>query len=82
MVGELDGEYATSDDSITVQFVIRDFSSNLKAYSYVTTTWNEMWSDSHTEINVPVIPEVAGDYIITMYFNGKFVSQKAFSLSE
>ena len=81
-VGTLDGEYASSDDNITAQFVIRDFSGNLVTVSHNTRTWNEMWSDAHTEINVPELPTVAGDYMITMYFNGKFVSQKAFSLSE
>ena len=82
MVGELTGEYDTeSQDNITTQFVIRDFEGNLIAYSFENQTWNSMWSNAHTELNIPQIPTEAGDYILTMYFNGKFVSQKAFSIS-
>ena len=82
MVGELTGEYDTeSQDNITTQFVIRDFSGNLIAYSFENQTWNNMWHNAHTALNIPQIPTEAGDYILTMYFNGKFVSQKAFSIS-
>ena len=82
LVGKLDGEYANSDDMITAQYVIRDFSGNLIVYSHNEQTWNEMWSNAHTELNIPELPTAAGDYTLTVYFNGKFVSQKAFSLSE
>ena len=67
---------------ITALYVIRDFSGNLIVYSHNEQTWNEMWSNAHTELNIPELPTAAGDYTLTVYFNGKFVSQKAFSLSE
>ena len=81
-IGKLDGTYGLSDDDITALFVIRDFDGNLITYSSETRTWNDIWNQSYAEITIPQIPNDVGDYTVSMYFNGKFVTQKAFTISE
>ena len=81
IIGQLDGRYGISDDSITALFVVRDLEGNLVTYSSTTRTWNDMWEQSYAEFDIPQIPGDAGDYTVTVYFNGKFVTQKAFTIN-
>ena len=38
--------------------------------------------DYYAEFDIPQIPGDAGDYTVTVYFNSKFVTQKAFTITE
>lgn len=81
MIGKLDGRYGISNDNVTTLFVIRDLDGKLITYSSTIRTWNDMWEQAYAEFDIPQVPGDAGDYTVTVYFNGKFVTQKAFTIN-
>ena len=82
LIGKLDGQYGLSDDEIITMFVIHDIDGNFITYSSESRTWNDIWNKSYAEFNISQVPAAAGDYTVAMYFNGKFVTQKAFTITE
>ena len=82
IVGKLDVNYGLSDDPITTLFTIHDLDGNLITYSSTTRTWNDIWNDYYAEFDIPQIPGDVGEYTVSVYFNGKFVTQKAFTITE
>lgn len=80
IIGQLYGKYGISNDSICALFVIRDAEGNLVCYSAETQAWSNMWDSSYGEIDIPQIPTESGDYTVTVYFNGLYVTQKSFTI--
>lgn len=80
ILGQLHGKYGVSNDTITAMFVIRNTEGNLVCYSSYDRTWNDMWELSYAEIDIPQIPTEPGEYTVTMYFNGLYVTQKSFTI--
>ena len=80
IVGQLHDTYGISDDNIVTMYVFRDADSKVVCYSYTESTWNDMWSKSYGEFDVPVAPTTAGEYTMSIYFNGKLVANKAVTI--
>lgn len=80
ILGQLHGKYGVSKDIITAMFVIKDAEGHLICYSSAAETWDEMWELSYAEIDIPQIPAEPGEYTVTMYFNGLYVTQKSFTI--
>lgn len=73
--------YGVSDDNITTMFVIRDESGKVVNYSSVTQAWSSMWYRYYCELDIPEVPEEAGQYTLSIYFNGQFVTEEAFTIA-
>ena len=78
---KLNREYNTSPDEITSLFVIRDSQGKVVTTGSYTMTWTSMWYRGFSRVNVPVMPETAGDYTIDVYFNGAHAHNQSFTLS-
>ena len=82
VVGQLHETYGISDDNILTMYVFRDAEGKAVCYSYNEATWNEMWSKSYGEFDVPSVPSEAGEYTLSIYFNGKLVANKKVVIEE
>lgn len=82
VVGQLHDTYGISDDNILAMYVFRDAEGKAVCYSYNEATWNEMWSKSYGEFDVPSVPSEAGEYTLSIYFNGKLVANKKVVIEE
>lgn len=74
-------EYNTSNDKITTLYVIRDENGSIVSTSSTTATWRKMWYRSYCELDIPSIPETAGKYTISIYFNGALAHSQNFKVS-
>ena len=74
-------EYNTSKDKITTLYVIRDENGNVVETSSTTTTWTKMWHRGYCELNIPSIPQNAGKYTISVYFNGALAHSQSFKVT-
>lgn len=79
----LDGRYEKSDDEIETLFVIRDEQGNIVSMTPGRTrVWSSMWSSYNgrngTELDMPTMPQTAGEYSVDIYFNGALLTTQAF----
>ncbi len=77
----LNKTYNTSPDTITSLFVIRDANGKVVHTCSSASTWTNMWYKGYCELDIPSLPEVAGNYQITVYFNGSFVYSGNFNIT-
>lgn len=77
----LNHEYNTSSDIIVTLFVIRDAEGNVVSTATQSRTWTSMWYRGFGRINIPDIPDAAGNYSVDIYFNGLHVTTQNFSVA-
>lgn len=80
MVGNLQGKSSVSDDVIITLYVFRDQNGNIVSYSFQERSWRNMWSQSYGEFDVTQAPNQAGSYTLSVYFNGKLVTEESLTL--
>lgn len=80
LVGNLQGSSVVSDDVISTLYVFRDQDGNLVCYSFQERSWRNMWSQSYGEFDVPQVPNQAGKYTLSIYFNGKLVTEETVNI--
>ena len=72
----------SSSDKITTLFVIRDESGNIVSIATTSEKWKKMWSNKYCELDIPSLPQVAGKYTMRIYFNGGFVHEQSFNITD
>ena len=75
------------EEDISVLYIIRDGSGRVmpKLTAKETLVWKELWyaGDYHYgELDLPVVPGAAGSYSITIYFNGGYLVNVPFTITE
>jgi len=70
----------TSSDKIEVLYVIRNKDGNIVSYASNTHTWKSMWRNKYGQFEIPSIPDVAGNYSVTVFFNGALAGQENFTV--
>lgn len=80
-------DFYLPEEDIEVMYVIRDGSGNVlsKYVSSETRDWKDIWyeADYHNgELTIPEVPDEAGDYSVSIYFNNLAVTATNFSLVE
>lgn len=80
-VGEKAGIYIKADrtpndsrDKIICMFVIRNKEGNIVDIQTSTVRWRDMWDNKECNLAIPQMPQVAGEYTISLFFNGALVS--------
>lgn len=73
-------EYNTSKDNIKTLFVVRDESGKLISISSTSAKWTKMWYRNYCELDIPSIPKEAGNYTISIYFNGMLAHTQSFTV--
>ena len=81
--------YATAkfyrpSDEMTMMFIIRDSEGNVltELMTEKEFTWRSIWKDGYAYLDIPAMPAEAGDYEVSLYFDGRFVVSKNFTIAE
>ena len=74
-------QYNPLSDNIVSMFVIRNSKGEIVKVATSEETWLNMWYRGYCELDIPVMPNAAGTYILTLYFNGYYVGQQNFKIS-
>lgn len=71
------------DTSATsVAFVIRDSNGKLINIAEKSFSWTNMWNNyGYCKLDVPNMPEAAGSYTISIYFNGMLAGEQDFTVT-
>lgn len=72
--------YKNSSDKVTAVIVIRDSNGNIVNTSSSSETWKKMWTNRYCEMNLPALPESAGEYTISTFLNGMLANQQNFTI--
>lgn len=76
-----DDKYAPSTDKVTTLYVIRDADGKVVSTATQTATWKSMWYQHYGEFDVPALPATAGNYTVTIYFNGAVAGTQDFTMN-
>jgi len=60
--------------------VIRDSEGTVVNFSTTETKWKNMWSNGNGEFDLPTLPQTAGNYTVTVYFNDALACQQSFKM--
>lgn len=76
----VDTEYNISYDEIVTMYVIRDEAGKVISADTQTRQWIDMLYRGYCELDIPALPEVAGNYTVDIYFNGMAVTTESFTI--
>ena len=74
----LSGRVERSDNNVFITYAIRDESGKLVVFSHDTQTWRSMWYENYCELDIPSMPQTAGNYTMDVYFNGASATRAEF----
>lgn len=74
--------YNTSSTVITTMYVIHAEDGTLVSSNITQQTWTNMWYKRYCELDIPALPDKAGNYTISIYFNGAFVHSQSFKMTD
>jgi hypothetical protein len=69
-------------NNVSIQFVLHDSQGNVLQQYSATSLWSDLWKDSYCLLPIPALAAIPGDYVLTVYFDGAFVHQQAYSVLE
>ena len=81
-VVKLSRKYLTSPDIITTMYVIRDQDGKIVSANTSAQSWTSMWYQFYCELDIPALPNQAGNYTMQVYFNGMFAHEQTFTVTE
>lgn len=67
-----------TEEETLITFVLRSADGKLVDISTVQRLWNTMWYQNICQIDIPVMPQVAGTYQIWIYFDGMLATTQEF----
>ena len=76
----LNHEYITSSDQIVTLYVTRSADGAVVSTATQSRTWTSMWYRGFGRINIPSLPQTAGDYTLEIYFNGALATTQSFTV--
>ncbi len=80
---KLDTNYHDDQDNIATMFVVRDADGKVvSATNGRTRIWVAMWDDRYSELDMPAMPQTPGEYSVDIYFNGAWVTNEKFTVTE
>ena len=80
VVGFLDKKYEESNIEFTATIVIKDDQGQTVSIICHNGTWKSVWKDNYFVFTFPEMPDEAGFYTATVYFNSQFVEEQAFTI--
>lgn len=78
--GAMDCKYGESDDKIVSTFVIRSADNRLISENTYTCSWKKLWKKRACTLEVPQLPDQAGEYSLDLYFNEMYVATLSFTI--
>lgn len=74
------GDYSNSDSRLDALFVVRDENGAVLDASVTTHNWDDMWTWGYCELDIPFIPQAAGNYSVSVFFNNEIVVEVNFTV--
>ncbi len=69
-----------SQENVRITYLVRSSDGTLLNVGTANSIWDNIFPAAYGALNIPFMPEQAGEYSITIYFNGKFVTVQNFSI--
>ncbi len=79
-VAFLDKKYESSNAEFYTSMVIRNDKGEIVGISSHTGTWKSVWKDNYYVFLLPELPNEAGLYTVSVYFNGMFTQEVPFTI--
>ena len=73
--------YKSDNSNVDISYVICDANDNPISIASQTFTWTQMWNKSYCELDIPNMPDAAGSYTISVYFNGLLAHEQDFTVT-
>ncbi len=73
-------EFDYSQDNVRITYLVRNSDGTLLHVGTANSIWDNIFPGAYGALNIPYMPDEAGEYSITIYFNGKFVTVQNFSI--
>lgn len=74
-------DYSSAYVDLLVSFVIRDADDKIvSATSQMRTWYADLWYNGESCVDLPSLPGAAGDYNVTVYYNGAYVCDQDFTV--
>ncbi len=73
-------EFETSQENVRITYLVRNSDGTLLHVGTANSLWDNIFPGEYGALNIPFMPDDAGEYTITIYFNGKFVTVQTFSI--
>ncbi len=80
VVLRLSKETQSVHENTLVTYTVHDSEGNLIHLSTATSLWSNIIQGKNGALNVPFLPETAGQYTLTIYFNGKLMTVQTISI--
>ncbi len=65
---------------VSIQFVLHDSLGNIVQQYSLTPIWSDLWDNGYALLPIPALAATPGDYVMTVYFDGAFVHQQAYTV--
>ena len=84
MVLYASARFYTYNEDAKITFIIRDAEGNVltELVSSQTRNWQKMWNGRYAYLDIPALPDNAGEYTIDLYFNNQYVLTKKVTITE
>lgn len=82
LVLRCDKEPDIAEEMLVVRFVFYNSDGTLLYVIEERLLWSDIWAGSICGLDVPWLPEEAGEYRVCIYFAGQYVTELTFSVSE
>ena len=76
------GVVEESSASVIIRFLVRDSDGNPVSYNNQQINWLALWQDGICILQIPQLPELAGEYTIDVFFNEQLIGHWIFSMVE
>lgn len=71
-----------SKDVIQIMCVVHDAEGAYVSCESIEMVWNDMWDGKNCALTMPTLPQTAGEYIATVYFNGAYAGEHCFTVAQ
>jgi len=69
-----------SENSILVQYILRNEDGSIHSSTTQSLVWNSMWSKGGCVLS-PELPKIAGNYVLSIYLNGMILADVPVSIA-
>ncbi len=78
----LGAEQASSAAAVEITYILHSADGVYLQTQTASMVWDQMWASGMCVLQLPSMPEAAGEYVISVYFGGAFVTEQSFTVTE
>ena len=78
----LGADQASSAAAVEITYILHSADGVYLQTQIASMVWDQMWASGKCMLQLPSMPEAAGEYVVSVYFGGAFVTAQSFSITE